>query len=415
MKNKKPCIDVIGLAQCTGCFGCQGACPTGAIVISLNSDGFYKPVINRQTCSECGLCQRGCPVIANQEGFLASAGNWVEPKAYAAWSNDEEVRLSSSSGGLFSELAREVIENGGAVAGCVWGKNLTPEHLLAHTLADVKRMRGSKYAPSRVGNIYQEVIAALSKNESSLLFSGTPCQVAAMDAALSPEQRKRVLLVECSCHGVPSLRVFHRYLEELFAGDRVASYTFRDKTFGWQTVLAVSAHGKRHHVSAPKDSFFIGFASYNLYLMESCYKCSFARLPRCGDITLGDFWGCPDQLYDKRGVSVVLVNTEKGMAVLGAQQKRGSLEVTEVSFAEAVAKNQRAIRGYYPVPAKRRAFLNGMIGGRSFAALQTAFFPSRSELLWSSILNDDHKLLFLRNILFSALRKFRGLFLPVHQ
>jgi coenzyme F420-reducing hydrogenase beta subunit len=409
MKNGKPCIDVIGFARCTGCFGCQAACPIGAIVISLDADGFYKPVINQQTCSECGLCQRRCPVIASQEQLLASAGNWKEPKAYAAWSKDDDVRLSSSSGGFFSELARQVIESGGAVAGCVWGENFTPKHLLAHTMPEVEKMRGSKYAPSSVGNIYQEVIAALSKNESSMIFSGTPCQVAAMDATLSREQRKRVLLVEFICHGVPSLRVFHRYLEELFSGDKVVSYTWNNKAFGWKTVLAVSDKGERHHVSAPADFFFKGF-SYKLFLMESCYQCPFAHLPRVADITMGDFWGCPEQLHDKRGVSVVLVNTEKGLKAIGAAQNRGALKVEEVSLAEAVAKNQRAIRGVHPVPQKRRAFMNGMIGGRSFAELQGAFFPGRSELLWRSFINADHKLLFVSNLFIAVLRKFWGLF-----
>ena len=414
MKNRKPCIDVIGLARCTGCFGCQAACTIEAIVLSLDADGFYKPVINRQTCSECGICQRRCPVIAHQEGLLASAGNWVEPKAYAAWSNDEDVRLSSSSGGLFSELARQVIDNGGSVAGCVWGENLIPEHILARTFGEVERMRGSKYVPSRVGNIYQEVIAVLSESKESLLFSGTPCQVAAMDAALSPEQRKRVLLVECICHGVPSLRVFHRYIEELFAGDRVVSYTFRAKTLGLNTVLAVSDQGQRHHISGYYDSFFKGYA-YHLYMMESCYQCAFAHLPRAADITMGDFWGCPEQLHDKRGVSVLLVNTEKGMRVVEAAQKNGSLEVKAVSLAEAAAKNPRAINGDHHVPQKRRAFLDGMTKGRSFAALQGSFFPGRSELLWRSFLNDDNKLLFLSNLFIAVLRKFRGLFFTRRQ
>lgn len=410
MKNRKTCIDVIGLARCTGCFGCQAACSIGAITISLDEDGFYKPVINRHTCSECGLCQRCCPVIGIQEGLLASAGNWAEPQAYAAWSNDEVVRLNSSSGGIFSELARSVIEHGGVVIGCAWGDNWTPEHIMAHTMTEVERMRGSKYVPSRVGNIYQEVIDVLNESEKPLLFSGTPCQVAAMNAALSPEQRKRVLLVEFICHGVPSLRVFHHYIEELFSNDRVASYSFRDKSFGWFTVMAVSVHGKCHHVSGGKDSFIQGFG-YHLYQMESCYQCVFARLPRAADVTMGDFWGCPEQLYDKRGVSVVLANSEKGMTVISAAQHNGSIELIKVPFSDAVAKNNRAINGEYHVPKKRRAFLNGMISGKSFAELVTAFYPGRFELLWRSFLHEENKLVFLKNLMQSALRKIRAFFL----
>lgn len=415
MTNRKPCIDVIGPARCAGCFGCLAACNIGAIIISLDADGFYKPVINRQTCIECGMCQKRCPVIAKQEGLFASAGNLAEPQAFAAWSNDEDVRLSSSSGGIFFELSREVIETGGAVAGCVWGENFTPEHLLAHTLTEVEKMQGTKYVPSRVGNIYNEAIALLSDSEKRLLFSGTPCQVAAMDAALGPEQRTRVLLVECICHGVPSLRIFHRYIEELFSGDTVASYTFRDKSFGWQTVLAVSAQGKRHHVSAPNDSFFQGFAIHHFYLMESCYQCSFASLPRGADITMGDFWGCPEQLHDKRGVSVVLVNTEKGMTAIRAAHNRGSLEVKAVPFAEAVAKNKRAINGDHHMPQKRRAFLNGMSEGRSFSKLQAMLFPTRSEVLWRSFYGSDHKIIFLCNLFFAVFQRFRHVFFINHK
>jgi len=409
MKNRKPCIDVIGLARCTGCFGCQAACSIGAIVLSLDEDGFYKPVINRQTCSECGLCQRCCPVIALQEGLLASAGNLAEPQAYAAWSNDEVVRLNSSSGGIFSELAKSVIEHGGVVVGCTWGDNWTPEHIMAHTMTEVERMRGSKYVPSRVGNIYHEVIAVLNKSEKPLLFSGTPCQVAAMDAALSPEQRERVLLVEFLCHGVPSLRVFHRYIEELFRGDKVASYTFRDKSYGWQTVLAVSEGGKRYNEPSWVDSFYKGFF-YHLYLMKSCYQCAFARLPRAADITMGDFWGCSEQLHDKRGVSVVLANSEKGMTALWTEQNNASIELIPVPFTDAVAKNKRAINGEHHVPQKRRAFLNGMISGKRFSELVTAFYPGRFELLWRSFLHEEHKLVFLKNLMQSALRKIKAFF-----
>ena len=169
--KQKTCLDIIGTARCTGCFGCQSACTIGAIVISLDADGFYKPVINRQTCTECGICQHCCPVIIGQKSLLA-VDKWSEPKAFAAWTNDEQVRLNSSSGGIFSELAKTVIDNGGAVAGCIWGENWTPEHTVAHTWHDVEIMSGSKYVPSRVGSTYQQGKMFCTRAINSFFLAG---------------------------------------------------------------------------------------------------------------------------------------------------------------------------------------------------------------------------------------------------
>ena len=393
MKVKKPCIEVIGLARCTGCFGCQSACSRKAIEILLDADGFYKPTVNREKCNECGVCQMFCPVIVEQEGGFAT-GNWPEPKAFAAWTTDETLRLASSSGGLFSELARPVIAAGGAVAGCVWGEYWTPEHVLAHTWSEVERMRGSKYVPSNVGDIYKQVIAFLRDSKNPVLFSGTPCQVAAMAAALNPKQRERVLLVEVICHGVPSLRVFHRYLEELFDGDAVVDYTFRDKSLGWYTVKAVAVEGKCHRVPAPDDDFFQGFAGHHLYVMESCHQCPVARLPRVRDITLGDFWGCPELWHDRLGVSVVLANNQAGLTALNSLDiSRITIKPTDVTIA--TAKNQQAVAGGYPIPSNRRAFLDGLANGLRFSDLKAKYFPTRGQLWLSSFRKSTSKLHFL--------------------
>ncbi len=376
-----------------------------AVELALDADGFYKPIVDREKCNECGVCQQRCPVIADQEGILTAA-QWAEPKVFAAWTNDEQVRLASSSGGVFSELARPVIDAGGTVAGCVWGKKWTPMHLLTRTWADVERMRGSKYVPSQVGNIYQQVIAALRDSEKSVLFSGTPCQVAAMEIALAPEQRKRAILVEFICHGVPSLRVFHRYLDELFGGESVDSYTFRDKTLGWQTVLAVSVHGRRHLLSIPKDAFYQGFAGYHLYVMESCYQCPFARLPRGGDITIGDFWGCPESWYNRRGVSVVFANTPAGMHALESinTSERINLKPTDVTTASS--HNPRAVRaGDYSIPSNRRAFLDGLANGDRFAQLKARYFPTPWQIWWAAFWKSNSKLRFLAGSVYYRLRR----------
>lgn len=408
MISHKPSIDVIGVARCTGCFGCQSACPRGAIKLTLDAEGFYKPIVDHSKCNECGICERHCPVILEEEGFF-TPGKWLEPKAFAAWSNEEQVRLASSSGGIFSELARPVIAAGGEVAGCVWGENWTPKHILTHTWADVERMRGSKYVHSRAGDIYQHVIVTLRDSDKSVVFSGTPCQVAAMESALSPEQRERVLLVELICHGVPSLRVFHRYLEELFGGDAVDSYTFRDKTLCWQTVNAVSKQGKRHCLPAPEDVFIQGFAGLHLYVMESCHQCPFARLPRVGDITLGDFWGCPEQWDDRRGVSVVFANTPAGMSALEGIHVSGRIHLAPTDLTTATAKNPRATAGDYPIPSNRRIFLDGLSKGYSFAQLQASYFPTRWHLWWNSFRRSHSKVRFLAGSVYRCLcRIFRS-------
>lgn len=401
-------IDVIGLPRCTGCFGCESACTRNAIVMLLDGDGFYKPIVDREMCNECGTCQRYCPVIQADKNTL-NAENKIEPIAFAAWANDEQVRLASSSGGVFSELAKEVLESGGMVAGCVWGDNWTPMHILTNSWADVEKMRGSKYVPSKAGNIYRQVIDFLRDSDNKVLFSGTPCQVASMEAALSPKQRGRVLLVDFICHGVPSLRVFHRYIEELFDGDEVASYTFRDKSFGWQTVLAVSADGKRHHIPASADAFFQGFAVHHLYVMDSCYQCQFARLSRESDITLGDFWGCPEQWYDKRGVSLVLANTDAGLDAFYSLDRAKVINLRPVDLSIVIAKNKRVFVGNsYRIPEKRRAFFDGLKRNKKFTDLKNKYFPTRSYLFFLSFLNSKAKMRFIADFLLS---RFSVLFL----
>jgi len=410
VRIEQTCIDLLGSDRCTGCFACQTACPQGAIRLVLDAEGFYKPVVDRNVCDHCGLCQQHCPVLACDAGRLPSV-KWTTPRAFAAWSSDETLRLASSSGGLFSELARPVIAAGGAVAGCVWGTDWTPRHLLAHTWAEVEKMRGSKYVPSKVGNIYAEVAEYLGRCSSPVLFVGTPCQVAALDLALSREHRERVLTVDLICAGVPSLRVFHRYLEYLFQGKQVLSFNFRDKSLGWSmfSVRAEAAGRRCYQSPAATDPFVAGFCQHRLYVMEACHACPFARLPRAGDITLGDFWGCPDQWNDKRGVSVALANTPAGLHALELLAQSGRIVLEPADLATATKGNPRLVTGEFPISTNRRAFLDDMIAGKKFRYLMSKYFPGKQKTWRSRWTHGNGLVARLVLVAIAALRKLKKL------
>ena len=316
-----------------------------------------------------------------------------------------ELRAASSSGGIFSELARNIIDAGGAVAGCVWEANWTPVHILTQNWSDVERMRGSKYAPSRADNIYQQVLDFLRKTDKPVLFSGAPCQVAALVALLKPEFRPRVLLVDFICHGVPSLTVLHSYLKGLFNGDDVVSYTCRDKTLFWETIRAKSSSGKSYLLEGYKDPFFSGFCIYHLYLMEACHNCEFTNLPRRSDVTLSDYWNCPPEWYDLRGVSFLMASSEKGLKALQDLKITGRIELRKTDLETALRKRRQLSGNGYPIPRHRRAFLDAIANGASFQQAQKSCFPSWLELWFKGFRKSESKARYIQQYAFAAVRK----------
>ena len=361
--------------------------------MQLTREGFYVPVLDSGRCLECGLCRRACPVLRSRNSLLSSIP-FPKPIPFAGWSTDNQWRTASSSGGVFSELARPIIRQGGRVAGCIWKDKWTPGHEFARSWEQVESMRGSKYAPSRPDHVLRRVIEFLQDGTAPVLFSGTPCQVAAAAALLTPERRRRVLLVDFICHGVPSLAVFHAYLKGLFGGQPVVSYTFRDKTLHWQTIKAESANGRLYQTPASRDRFFRGFCPHHLYLMGACYDCLFSRLPRIADVTLGDFWSCPPEFHDPRGVSLVLANTERGLEALRLGATSRFIFLKEVPFA-TVSERRRLDGGGYTIPKARRAILDAAATGSPFDEIYARYFPTRFDE-WKSVFHaSDAKCWFL--------------------
>ena len=202
----------IPVEECSSCGACANVCANNAISMELDKEGFYRPKINTSKCIKCGLCERTCPwtnIVTNPN--LASK----TPQTLAAFAKNESIRLESSSGGIFTVLAQKILNEGGVVAGVA---QITPTrfgHIIIDNKTDLSKLRGSKYVQADVGFVYRE-IRTLLKSGRKVLFSGTPCQVAALYAVLgSKANTPNLYTVDIVCHGTPSVKVFEKYVEEI--------------------------------------------------------------------------------------------------------------------------------------------------------------------------------------------------------
>ena len=303
--------------RCTGCGACVGACPAGCIRMTADKEGFLYPEIEKERCTACGICAKTCPVIHRYDLTEETSAN-----AYAAWSLDEETRYTSTSGGIFTELAKAIILQNGAVAGARYDWRNKICHVLVDHEADLPLLRQSKYAQSDMGNIYREINSVLDVGRY-VLFVGTPCQCAAV--ARRCGHGEKLILCDFICRGVNSPYIFSQYLEELEVryGSKVKRVWFKNKERSWNAfgTRIDFENGQTYFGGREDDPFMYGYIhkGLNLYMRPSCGQCEFKGVKRPTDITLGDFWGVKlreseDDMHN--GVSAVIVHTEAGQRLL---------------------------------------------------------------------------------------------------
>lgn len=281
-------IEIIQKEKCSGCHGCVNACPKHCITMHPDTEGFWYPQINKEQCIACGLCEKVCPIIRKNE-----SDDHFTTKAMAAINQDEEIRLKSSSGGVFTLIAEEIIKQGGAVFGAAFSEDFkSVHHICVDTVEGLDKLRGSKYVQSRIGDTYKQAKAFLEEGKK-VLFTGTPCQISGLYAYLA-KPYENLYTQDLICHGTPSPMVWKKYVEyrEQKAASKTQRMFFRHKQYGWKTYAVLfefannTAYGKTLH----EDAFMKVFLS-NICLRPSCYACSFKTLHRESDLTLADFWG----------------------------------------------------------------------------------------------------------------------------
>ncbi|MGL4739843.1 MAG: Coenzyme F420 hydrogenase/dehydrogenase, beta subunit C-terminal domain [Sarcina sp.] len=323
-------IEIKDKKDCCGCYGCENICPKNCISMNNDNEGFWYPKVNNLKCIDCGLCEKVCPMIS-------SISKRLKIKYLAIKNREESTRLESSSGGVFSLLSDEIIKDDGYVIGSCYNENLEIEYNIAKVREEVATFRGSKYSQSRLNNIYLKVKKLLN-NDQQVMFTGTPCHVAGLKHFLGKEY-EHLLLVDIACHGVPSPKVFKKYIFNLNEEQKseVITFSFRNKDESWKNynIKYKFKNGKEVNYKANKDIYMQGFLK-DLYLRPSCYNCKFKKPYTESDLTLADYWGVQNihpEFDDDKGVSLVLVNSDKGQAFIDNISDKIDMIETDGEFA----------------------------------------------------------------------------------
>lgn len=343
-------IQIVNKCDCCGCSACYNICPPKCIHMQPDVDGFWYPVVEIDECTECGLCERVCPILKEK-----SADNY-EPLAYACINNNEAIRLDSSSGGLFTLIAEQVIEDGGAVFGANFNEIFDVEHSCVEIKEELEKMRGSKYLQSRIGETYKQA-KQLLKLGRKVLFTGTPCQIGGLKSYLG-KSYSNLLCVDIVCHGVPSPEVWKKYVD--YRQDKARStaqrISFRRKDNGWKrfSVSFLFEDNTEYLETLDKDLYMRAFLK-NICLRPSCYACQFKTIHRQSDITLADFWEIqsilPD-MDDDKGTSLIFVNSKAGKDMIECISNK--MRFKEVDINEAIKYNSAAIKSVASNPNREK-------------------------------------------------------------
>ena len=364
---------------CTGCEMCTNICPKDCISMEEDEFGFRYPIIDVAKCINCNLCEKYCPAIEYKEYSF-------EPTIMAMQNKNEEERLQSSSGGVFSVLAKTIINNRGYVYGARWN-GLSVEHIEISSIDDLNQLRGSKYLQSHIGNSYRLIRNRLN-NGQMVLFSGTGCQIAGLKSFLRNKEYENLLTIEVVCEGVPSplfVRKLSDYLSERQGSDLIElDYRYKDgHKWDFQVMQAKFADGS----SLKKDRWFNPYWKLWLsHLMSrpSCYECKYAKNERCADITLGDLWGvhlyCPELYARNAGASLMIGNTEKGILAIKKAEKY--MNGHDLEFAQAL-KYQSPMRKHIDGNPNRELFMADLESNMSYEELIKKWYRKPSlKLLW---------------------------------
>lgn len=321
--------------DCCGCTACASICAHDAIKMRPDALGFLYPEVDSTKCVDCGLCDKVCAFNENYDRSL----NLPQPEAYGARHKDMKEVETSRSGAAFIAISDWILAHGGVVYGAGYTDHFRVVHKRATNKEERDEFKGSKYVQSDLTGVFRQVKQDL-KDGLIVLFSGTPCQTAGLNSYIGKKLRENLYLVDIVCHGVPGPNIWNDYLyyQETKFKDNVVKVDFRDKRTGWDTHIETLffSNGKEYN-----GSIFTNLFYKHIMLRYSCENCKFCNTVRPADITLADFWGWENANIvmnnDNKGVSLILLNTQKGIDTFKHIQKE--LEIVSVTKEQYIQPN----------------------------------------------------------------------------
>lgn len=296
--------------ECSGCGACYSVCKRKAVEIKINKDGFYSATVDENRCIKCGLCTKVC---------MKKVMRTVDPDSqyvYAVQSQSKSVLDISTSGGAVFHLSESWLEQPeSAVSGVTYDKNKSAVYMEIDDIKDYYLISGSKYLQANFSEHINYIIEKLKSNsDAKQLIVGTPCQIYGISRALKLQGlRKQVCCIELFCHGVPSMNLWKKYLQEYEKQNRniLSNVQFRSKKYGWHMyTLKMEGKSKCNYMTSDQSAFYDIFFD-KVALNKSCFNCPFFKVSGEADIKVGDFWG-PRFSDDDKGVSALIVMTEEG-------------------------------------------------------------------------------------------------------
>lgn len=375
-------IDIIKKEACCGCSACMQICPKKCINMIEDTEGFLYPIVDSSKCIQCNLCEKICP-IQN----IRSESN-ERQNAYVAYIKNEELRLKSSSGGMFTLFAEAILKENGVIYGAAFDNEFLVHHVGIDNNEDLQQLRGSKYLQSRIENTFIEV-KELLKLDRFVLYVGTACQVAGLKAYLGKEYEK-LYTIDVLCHGVPSPKLWKVYLQyqEQQHSSEIKKMFFRDKKWGWKGFnMALLFNNQQTYEKTFRDDYFMRLFLQDICLRPSCHECQFKELNRPSDITLGDCWGIENympQMDDDKGTSVVLIHSDKGQKLFDSLKEKMICCEAEIDKAlPATADSRKSVKRH----PKRKIFFKQLEQGKDIKQLIKLIEPSLIERLKRKIKN----------------------------
>ena len=338
---------------CTGCYACMNICPKNCISMEDNGEGFLYPHIDMDKCIDCGRCESVCPVISEPELSRQTL-------AFAIKSRNDSERNKSTSGGIFSVLAKYVLNQGGIIAGAAYDENFVVHHIFLENEEQLHLLQGAKYSQSKLDDLFSKIKEILQTGRK-VLFSGTPCQCAGLKKYLGKEYDDLVT-TDLICHGVPSPKVWQAYIDYRSKkennGQRPTQINMRSKESGWSGYgYSTEFVYSPDHITRTKngqDLFMKAFIG-NICLRKSCSDCKAKGVERCTDFTLGDYWGIWNQhpeFDDNKGVSLLFFNNDRALERFDSFKE--VLKYQEISVTDAV--RQPNLKGHSVIPKNVNAF-----------------------------------------------------------